>query len=86
MVAWFVVTKGALNLPEGANTVFAAVWPFGSYLLPLVVLELYLRATVSHSARFKLHTAATLTMSTLLMAVGVFAVAGFLWMPLIAKL
>ncbi len=84
--AWFVVTKGALNLPEGANTVFAAVWPFGSYLLPLIVLELYLRTNASENLRFKFFTAAAVTISALLMSVGIFAVTGFFWLPLIAKL
>lgn len=84
--AWFAIAKGALKLPDEVHTVFNAVWPFGSYLLPLVILELYLCATASHSARFKFIAAATLTISTLFMAVGVFAAVAFLWVPLIAKL
>ncbi len=84
--AWFIVAKGALKLPEEAHTIFNALWPFGSYLLPLVILEFYLRATASHSAHVKFIAAATLTVSTLFMAVGVFAAVGFLWIPLIAKL
>jgi hypothetical protein len=84
--AWFIFPKGVLKLPDGFHTVFNTLWPFGSYVLPLVILELYLRATASDSARFKFLAATTLTLSTLFMAVGVFAAAAFLWMPLIAKL
>ena len=84
--AWFIVAKGALALPDEIHKVFNTLWPFGSYLLPLIILELYLRASASDSPRFKCLAAATLTMSTLLMALGVFAAAGFLWQPLIAKL
>lgn len=84
--AWFIVAKGVLKLPEGIHTVFNTLWPFGSYVLPLLILELYLRATASDSARFKFLAATTLTLSTLYMAIGVFAAAAFLWMPLIAKL
>jgi Predicted membrane protein (DUF2306) len=84
--AWFIIAKGVLKLPEGAHDVFAAVWPFGSYLLPLIVLELYLRAHASDKPRFKFVAAASLTLSTLLMTLGVLAVTTFFWIPLIAKL
>lgn len=84
--AWFIVPKSVLKLPEEIHIVFNTLWPFGSYVLPLVILELYLRATASDSARFKFLAATTLTMTTLFMAIGVFAAVAFLWMPLIAKL
>ena len=70
--AWIIVAKGVLKMPDEIHTIFNALWPFGSYLMPLIVLELYLRATMNHSARFKFFTSATLTMSALFMAVGVF--------------
>jgi hypothetical protein len=52
-----------------------AVWHFGQYLLPLAVLEIYLRARDGTSARFKLATATLLIALTLLMVVAIFLLA-----------
>ncbi len=58
-------------------------WFFGCYLLPLAVLELYLRAkeSVGPSGRFAM--AGGLVVLMVLMGVGIFGIATFMWRPLL---
>jgi hypothetical protein len=83
---WFIVSKGALGISDAATAVFMAVWPFGCYLLPLLVLEIYLRAADGGGIALKYTAAAMVAVSGALMAIGVVAVTGFLWGPLVVKL
>jgi hypothetical protein len=58
-------------------------WFFGCYLLLLVVLELYLRAKESAGPSGRLVMAGGLVVFTVLMGVGIFGVATFMWRPLL---
>jgi uncharacterized membrane protein len=53
----------------------------GQYLVPLAVLEIYLRAKDRSSAVARLATAAGLVVVTLAMAAGIFAVSMAIWIP-----
>src|SRR5262245_25750200 len=63
-------------LAPGSNVpVMEYVFEFGSYLIPLAILELYLRAKTSRAANAQLATAAVLLVVTAYMCVGTLAFA-----------
>ncbi len=64
---------------------FFAVWNLGAYLVPLVILELYLRTEAGGGPRAKVAMACGLTASTVLMAVGIAGSWFGLFAPLLAK-
>ena len=58
-------------------------WFFGCYLVPLVVLELYLRAKESAGPSGRFAMAGGLVVLTAPMGVGIFGVATLMWWPLL---
>ena len=66
---WLIVNQG----PVAMGT-FHRLWQWGCFLLPLGMLELYLRARDGRSASWKFAAAGTLTILTVLLGIGV---AGF---------
>lgn len=67
-IAWVMFAK-VIGL-KGVNGTAFLIWTFGCYLLPLAVLELYLRARDSRSGAFKLTAAWVLGGFTLIMTFG----------------
>jgi hypothetical protein len=65
---------------------FFDVWAFGSYLVPLAALELYLRAQSAAAPRVRLATAGGLAALTALMSVGAVGVWFAFYAPVLAKL
>jgi uncharacterized membrane protein len=82
-MAWVLLSRKLLGIGDRLDDQFFLVWGFGSYLLPLAVLELYLRTNESAGPRGRLAVAGGLVVLTMLMAVGIFAVATFMWLPLL---
>ena len=78
-VAWMILNHGH----DGG---FYRFWTFGSYLLPLAVLELYLRTKESASPMGRFAMAGGLIVSTLVMAFGIFGLTAFLWQQVLSKL
>jgi hypothetical protein len=58
-------------------------WGFAEYLLPLAVLELYLRAQEQSGALLRVTTATLVFVLTLAMGTGIFAVTMASWVPTI---
>jgi len=81
----WIILNGAAGLPKNFGP-FIFFWNFGCYLVPLAVLELYLRAKLSVSPRVRYAMAASLFALTILMSIGVFGVSMFVWRPLVAKI
>jgi hypothetical protein len=81
--AWIIVNRGPVGMTANWDGPFNYFWFFGCYLLPLVVLELYVRAkeTAGPSGRFAM--AGGLVVLTVLMGVGIFGIAAFMWRPLL---
>ena len=52
---------------------------YGSYLVPLAILELYLRAKAAGSPVQRYAVSALVTAATLVMAVGIFGAYMFMW-------
>jgi GntR family transcriptional regulator len=69
-MAWMI-------LNQGHDRGFYRFWNFGCYLLPLAVLELYLRAKESAGPRGRYAMAAGLVALTVLMGVGIFGLSMF---------
>lgn len=67
-MVWMMFSSG-LGL-KGVNGTAFLVWTFGCYLLPLAVLEIYMRARESRSSAVKLAAAGVLGIFTLLMLTG----------------
>ena len=84
--AWLILMQGPVGLTDDFDGPFNYVISFGCYLVPLAVLELYLRARDRAGPRGRLAMAAGLMAATLVMSIGI---AGFYVMgerPLLATL
>jgi predicted membrane protein DUF2306 len=81
--AWIIVNRGPVGMTAKWDGPFNYFWFFGCYLLPLAVLELYLRAKESTGFGGRLAMAGGLFALTALMGVGIFGVATFMWRPLL---
>ena len=81
MMAWIVVTGGMGIDFETFTGPFIYLWYFGQMLVPLAVLELYIRARDSGSAKLKSLAAGIVGFSTLLTMFGVGAATVGMWLP-----
>jgi hypothetical protein len=77
---WVVVAPRLGYDPQSVHGLFT-VMSFGQFLLPLLVLELYLRAQDRGGARRRIAMAATLAGLTLATAAGIVAVTLQRWLP-----
>lgn len=85
MIGWIIVERILSGTTKGLESPFYWFWIFGCYLVPLGVLELYLRAsTAGPRARFAM--AGALVVLTLFMSIGIFGVSMLFWKPLLEKL
>ncbi|MFC3079066.1 DUF2306 domain-containing protein [Phenylobacterium terrae] len=78
-----IVVNRALGGSLGPDGAPAKAWAFGSYLVPLAVLELYFWARSQRGWLAQGVTSAVLVLLTGVTAVGVAAVALILWRPLL---
>jgi len=80
----FLVFKGPFGFdPVTFRGPFLTFMTFGQYLIPLAVLEIYLRAQDRPGALRRMATAGMLFVMTLVMVAGLFAVAMAQWVPLV---
>jgi len=85
--AWLIVNQGPVGMGKNFDGPFIQFWDFACYLLPLAVLELYLRAKEGGAApRWRFAMAGGLFVLTALMAVGSFGFTMFTWKAILAKL
>lgn len=79
---WFMIFRGPVGMD---TTTFTGPLPtalsFAQYLIPLAVLEIYLRAQDHPGALRRIATAAMLLVFTLAMAAGLFALTLGAWVP-----
>jgi uncharacterized membrane protein len=71
-MAWIIVIRKVFAVGENFDDTFFRLWAFGCYLVPLAVLELYLRAKDSPSPSGRFAMASGLVVVTVLMGVGIF--------------
>lgn len=82
LLFWILVNGGPVGFdPKTFTGPALNVLVFGESLLPLALLELYLRARDSAGATVKLAAAAGLALLTLAMGVGIFGASMAMWLP-----
>jgi uncharacterized membrane protein len=83
MMGWMITKIGLFGGPEAFDANFYAFWSYGSYLVPLVVLELYFQAQDRGGALAKVAVSALLFGLTLAMGAGIVGAAAMMWWPLL---
>ncbi len=82
LMFWLLVNQGPVGFdPATFRGPALVVLAFAQFLLPLAMLELYLRAQDSRRRRFRLSVAIGLGALTTVMATGIFAAAVMMWLP-----
>jgi Predicted membrane protein (DUF2306) len=82
LMFWLVLNRGPVGFdPKTFTGPALTVLAFAQYLLPLAVLQLYLRAKASPSTAGRMAMAGGLLTLTLMMMVGIGAAFMFMWLP-----
>ena len=82
LMLWLMVNKEPVGFdPKTFEGPFLTFLGYAQYLLPLVVLELYLRAQDSANTSARMAVAIGLFVLTLMMAGGIFAATAGMWLP-----
>lgn len=79
LFAWLILNQGPAGMTAALDGPFDRFWAFASYLLPLAVLELYLRAKDSNRQFARLAMGGGLAALTVIMGIGIVGVSGFLF-------
>ena len=78
LFAWVVVSAAVAGKPRHVGR-FLFYWDFGSYLVPLAVMEIYLRVKQSAGPHGRYVVAGALVLLTVLMAAGTVTFSIFTW-------
>ncbi len=82
LMAWIILNGGPVGFdPETFTGPFLIFLSFGQYLVPLAILELYLRTQDSAGAAGRFTMAGFLLLATLVMGVGIFGATMGMWLP-----
>lgn len=82
LMFWLFLNKGPVGFdPETFTGPFLTILAFGQYLLPLAMLEIYLRTQERGGALGRFATAAALLVLTVAMGAGTFAATMGMWLP-----
>lgn len=81
LMGWVIVNQGPVGMTQTLSGPADIVLTFGSYLIPLALLELYLRAGRGSHAGLKAFTAALVFAAAAFTAVGVFGTIALMWGP-----
>jgi len=84
LFAWIIVNRGPVGIGKHFDGPFIVFWNFGCYLMPLAVLEVYLRAKDLAGPRAQYAVAGGLVVLTVLMGMGIFGAYMFIWRPILA--
>lgn len=81
IMGWVLINKGPAGMTKDMSGPVDIVMTFGSYLIPLAILELYEAAQRSASDALKALTAVVLAVAAAYTAAGVFGTIAFMWGP-----
>ena len=82
LMLWLVINKGPVGFdPKTFQGPFLTFLAFAQYLLPLALLEIYLRTRDRGSAQMRVAVAAGLFVLTIAMGVGIFGATRGMWLP-----
>jgi Predicted membrane protein (DUF2306) len=82
-MAWVILNHGPVGIGDHLDGPFDIIWGFSCYLVPLAVLEAYMRTRDHAGATGKAVMATALFGLTALMGVGIFGAYMFMWRPLL---
>lgn len=83
VMGWFIVNQALLGNEVSFEDPLVKFWKYGSYLVPLAVLELYFYAQTRGGAASRLAMSGMLLVLTAVMGGGIFGAFMFLWRPLL---
>lgn len=81
MMAWVLLSGGGLGMNDSLSGPADIVIQFGAYLVPLMVLEAYLRAPASRMRHAKRMIAALIFLAATITVLGVCGAVAFMWWP-----
>lgn len=81
LMGWVVLNRGPVGMNDTLSGPADIVLTFGSYLIPLAVLELHVAAGKSANPAFRLLAAAVVLLAAAFTAVGVFGTVMLMWAP-----
>lgn len=81
LMGWVVVNQGPVGMADDMSGPADIALTFGSYLIPLALLELYFRAGRSADTALKTFAAALVFAAAAFTAAGVFGTITFMWGP-----
>jgi hypothetical protein len=81
LMGWIVVNRGPVGMTDDMSGPTDIVMTFGSYLIPLALLELHGAAERSVGGVGKALVAALIVVATAFTAAGVFGTIAFMWLP-----
>ncbi len=81
IMGWILVNRGPVGMTDRMSGPADIVLTFGSYLIPLAMLELYGAAQRSAGSVGKLLAAALVAAASVFTAAGVFGTIAFMWVP-----
>jgi len=82
LMCWILLNQGPVGIGgKGFDGPFVRFWAFGCYLVPLALLELYLRAQDRGAAKARYMMSAGLAVLTLATAIGIFGAVMGMWLP-----
>lgn len=83
---WMTFNRAAVGMTKHFDGWFDLTWAFGCFLLPLAVLELYLRVKDKAGARGRYAMAAGILLLTAAMGFGSYSAYMFVWRPFLFRL
>ena len=81
LMAWILANRGPALIGEDFDGPFVRFWAFGCYLVPLAMLEIYLRAGAGTGRSVKFAAAALLLAVTAVAGVGILGAVMGMWLP-----
>jgi hypothetical protein len=81
VMGWIVLNRGPVGMTDHMSGPADVVLTFGSYLIPLAMLELYTAAERSAHGAWKGLVATLILAASVFTAAGVFGTIAFMWLP-----
>ena len=85
LMGWVLLNHGPVGMTDDMSGPADTAMTFGSYLIPLALLEVYRIAGRGGAAAIKLGGALLLALATLYTAVGVFGAVAMMWAPYVFR-
>lgn len=81
LMAWILANQAPVGIGDDFDGPFVRFWAYGCYLIPLGVLEIYMRVQSSAGPGARVAAATGLTVLTLLQTLGIFGAVVGMWLP-----